>query len=283
MNKLKARIDYQERLNRVIEFIHDHLDEEVDLNRLADVACLSPYHWHRIYHAMHGETIAATVRRLRLHRAAGFLANTAMPIETIAEKSGYAGVAAFSRVFANDYGMPPAQYRKEGAHVKFLAQAQTEAGDAFEVTIKEVPAMQLAASDHRGSYMQIGRAFEPLFGWFAARGLLGPATRSIGVYYDDPFSVAEDDLRSRAGLVVGKDFAFEPPLVETTFGGGRHAVLRHKGPYATMRSAYQWFYGAWLAQSGEEVDDAPVFEEYLNNPRETAPADLLTDIYLPLK
>ena len=133
MTKLKERIDYQERLNRVIVFIHDHLDEEIDLNRLADVACLSPYHWHRIYHAMHGETIAATVRRLRLHRAAGFLANTAMPIETIAEKSGYAGVAAFSRAFTNDYGMPPAQYRKDGAHAKFLAQTRADDGDGFEV------------------------------------------------------------------------------------------------------------------------------------------------------
>ena len=52
MTKLKDRIDYQERVSRVVTFIHDHLDEEIDLNRLADVACLSPYHWHRIYHAM---------------------------------------------------------------------------------------------------------------------------------------------------------------------------------------------------------------------------------------
>jgi AraC family transcriptional regulator len=283
MNKLKERIDYQERLNRVIVFIHDHLDEEIDLNRLADVACLSPYHWHRIYRAMNGETIAATVRRLRLHRAAGFLANTSMPIETIAEKSSYGSVAAFTRAFTSDYGMPPAQYRKEGAHAKFLSPQHADEGTAFEVTIKDVPLTQLAAIDHRGSYMQIDRAFEPLFGHFAARGLLEPTTRSIGVYYDDPFSVAEDDLRSRAGLVVEKGFAFAPPLVETTIGGGRHAVLRHKGPYATMRSAYQWFYGAWLAQSGEEVEDAPVFEEYLNNPRDTEPQELLTDIYLPLK
>src|SRR5262245_30912742 len=206
MTKLKDRIDYQERLNRVIGFIHDHLDEEIDLNRLADVACLSPYHWHRIYHAINGETVAVTVRRLRLHRAAGFLANTAMPIETIAEKSGYGSVAAFTRAFTTDYGMPPAQYRKDGGHAKFLAQMHADHGDGFEVTIKTVPAMRLAAMDHRGSYMQIGRAFEPLFGWFAARGLLGSATRSIGVYYDDPFSVAEDELRSRAGLVVDGHF-----------------------------------------------------------------------------
>src|SRR5262245_30541570 len=283
MSRLKERIDYQERLSRVITHIHDHLDEPIDLNRLAEVACLSPYHWHRIYHAMHGETIATTVRRLRLHRAAGFLANTTMDIETIAEKSGYGGVAAFSRAFAADYGMPPAQYRKEGAHAKFLAEAHAEEGAAFEVTIRELPRLRLATLDHRGSYMQIGKAFEPLFGGFAARNLLGAGTRSIGVYYDDPFAVAEDDLRSRAGLVVDDGFRMEAPLIETILPAGRHAVLRHKGPYATMRSAYQWFFGPWLTQSGEEVADAPVFEEYLNNPREVAPSELLTDIYLPLK
>ena len=64
--------------------------------------------------------------------------------------------------------------------------------------------------------------------------------------------------------------------------GGWGAVLRHRGPYATMRAAYQWLYGHWLVHSGHTVHDAPVFEEYLNNPRDTAPADLLTDIYLPL-
>ncbi|MDQ8729961.1 AraC family transcriptional regulator [Bradyrhizobium sp. LHD-71] len=283
MNKVKERIDYQARLNRVIGFIHDHLDEEIDLNRLADVACLSPYHWHRIYHAMHGETIAATVRRLRLHRAAGLLANTVMPIEMVAEKSGYASTAAFTRAFSLDYGMPPAQYRREGGHAKFLAQSGAGDGAAFDVTIKTIPSLRLAAIYHLGSYMQIGKAFEQLYGWFAVRGLLGTATRSIGVYYDDPFSVDEDALRSRAGLVVDPGFAVQAPLIETMIPGGRHAVLRHKGPYATMRAAYQWLYGTWLTQHDEEPADAPVFEEYFNNPRDTAPADLLTDICLPLR
>lgn len=50
-----------------------------------------------------------------------------------------------------------------------------------------------------------------------------------------------------------------------------------------LDEAYQWFYGTWLAQFGEEVEDGPAFEEYMNNPRQVAPQDLLTDIYLPLK
>ena len=126
------------------------------------------------------------MRRLRLHRAAGFLANTPMPIDAIAEKSGYGSAAAFTRAFTADYGMPPAQYRKAGAHAKFLAQMSADAAPRSMSLSKRCRRCRLAAIDHAGSYMQIGRAFEPLFGWFAARGLLGPQTRSIGVYYDDP-------------------------------------------------------------------------------------------------
>lgn len=60
-------------MRRVIEHVHDHLDEPLYLNALADIACLSPHHWHRVYHAMYGATLAQTVKRLRLHRAAGLL------------------------------------------------------------------------------------------------------------------------------------------------------------------------------------------------------------------
>jgi AraC family transcriptional regulator len=62
-------LEYSARLDRVTNCVFDH--DALDLNKLAGVACLSPYHRHRVYHAMRGETIAATVRRLRLHRAIG--------------------------------------------------------------------------------------------------------------------------------------------------------------------------------------------------------------------
>lgn len=65
-----ASASYETRLNRVVDYIYDHLEEDIRLDRLAEVACLSPYHWHRIYAASRGETVATTVKRLRLHRAA---------------------------------------------------------------------------------------------------------------------------------------------------------------------------------------------------------------------
>jgi len=64
--------------------------------------------------------------------------------------------------------------------------------------------------------------------------------------------------------------------------GRAYAVLTHTGPYASMKSAYQWLFGQWLVNSGQTPRSGPMVEEYLNSPRETAPNDLRTRICLPL-
>ena len=74
MNRPVTRESYARRLNRVAEHIWAHLDAPLDLAQLAEVACLSPFHFHRIYRAMIGETVAETVSRLRLQRASMELA-----------------------------------------------------------------------------------------------------------------------------------------------------------------------------------------------------------------
>ena len=282
MKKTNHWTNYEERLGRVITYIHDHLDDDLDLNKLAEVACLSPYHWHRIYFAIYGESIVATVKRIRLHRAAGFLANTSMSIEEIAEKSGYKNLQSFTRIFKSEFGLPPAQYRKQGSHNQFQSINTEEDLAMYDITIKTVPDMKVASIAHVGSYMQISKAFETLYGWLGSRNLIKPEMRSIGIYYDDPASVPEDQLRSRASIIVDENFAIEPPLEPVDISGGQYAVLRYKGTYADMKAAYKWFYGEWFVKSGKEIGNAPAFEEYLNSPRDTSPTELLTDIYMPL-
>lgn len=283
MNKAHGWTDYQERMARVLAHIHDHLADDLSLQALADVAHLSPYHWHRVYHALYGETIADTVRRLRLHRASGYLANTGLPVAQIASKCGYPSAQSFTRAFSACYGMAPAAYRRNGTHTAFRAGAPEPSAAGYTVEERFVPAVRLAGVEHRGSYMLVGKAFETAYTRMAAQGLATPQSRWLAVYLDDPFAVPEGQLASRAGLSLPEGADPQPPLAAFTLGGCDCAVLRHRGPYATMRAAYQWLYGDWLVRSGREAADAPVFEEYLNNPRDTAPADLLTDIFLPLK
>ncbi|WP_321794086.1 AraC family transcriptional regulator [Caballeronia sp. J97] len=278
---------YEARLARVVAHIHDHLDDELDLNRLAEVACLSPYHWHRIYHAFYGETAAATVRRLRLHRAANELLQGSVPIDSIAERAGYGSVQAFSRAFQASYRMAPAQFRNDGGASMFVPFDAVRSGDTamHQVDIRTQSGFSVAAMEHRGSYMNIGRAFEMLFHWLAVRELVDPRARSLGIYFDDPAAVAEDELRSMAccELFEPDQVKFEAPVSRVEVAGGEFAVLTHVGPYAQLGFAYQWLYGEWLPQSGRETGEAPVFEVYVSDPRETAPADLVTEIWLPLK
>ncbi|MBM3621504.1 MAG: AraC family transcriptional regulator [Alphaproteobacteria bacterium] len=278
-----SRTNYAKRLARVTAYIYEHLDEDIDLAVLAEVAALSPWHWHRIYHALYGETVAATVRRLRLQRASGDLVNTTMIVEQIARRAGYETVPAFSRAFRAAYGMPPVRYREQGGHARF--SDPTHEGDSamFSVEIRRLPELSLAAINHIGPYMEIGRAFDQLYGTLAARGQITPGMRSIGVYLDDPSAVAEDRLRAQAAIVIDDGFTLAPPLEPAVIHGGIYAVLSYKGPYSDMRAAYNWLFGEWLVRAGHEADDAPAFEEYLNNPRDTPPTELRTDIHLKLR
>lgn len=282
MNGATAWSVYEARLRRVSAHIHEHLDEELDMDRLADIACMSSYHWHRIYRAIYGETLAVTVKRLRLHRAAGDIVRTNLSVGEIARRSGYPNLQSFNRIFKSVYGMPPARYRKEGSHTVFKQQPRGKASIMFDVTLRTTETIRLVGVAHRGSYMQISHAFETLFGVVHTRGLARPGTRMIGVYLDDPDIVAVDDLRSFACVEAGIDTDASPPLERVEIPGGEYAVLRHKGPYADMHHSYRWLFAEWLPKSGRQLRDSVMFEDYINNPRSVAPTELLTDIYMPL-
>lgn len=283
-------LHYEKRLQKVIDHIYLHLDEKIDLNRLAEVACVSPYHWHRIYLGLYGETLAATVKRLRMHRAAGHLVNTTQMIDVIAKGSGYGSLSSFTRAFSEAYGIPPARYRDQGSHQQFKLTINNAGSNLMNnlmssVEIKNMPSIDVLAFSHRGSYMDVGKAFEKLFTWIGLRGLMSSQLKSFGIYYDDPNSVVEAELNSKACVALPDmtKIDVEGPIEKVSLPSGEYAVLRHKGPYADMRSVYNWLYGQWLPNSGREVADAPVYENYLNNPRVVAATELLTDIYLPLK
>jgi AraC family transcriptional regulator len=283
MAKQQTQASYQARLDRVVDHIYAHLDEDMWPEQLAEIACLSPYHWHRIYVAMRGETIGATIHRLRLLRAADRLANSDLSIGMIAERAGYSGADSFARAFREAYGKSPVDYRATGSHAAFKAAAEAEDREGFPVAIETLPATRCASVGHKGPYLQIDQAMGRLFTALAAQQIMAPDQAMRALFYDDPDLTPVEALRSRACSPVADGVLLAPPLEETVLRGGLHARLRYRGPYADMKGAYRWLLGVWLPQSGYEPDDAPIFEAYLNNPQHVAPANLLTDIHLPLK
>jgi AraC family transcriptional regulator len=277
-----SNADYFARVERVIAHVFEHLDDELDLDRLARIACFSPHHFHRIYHAVQGETARDTVRRMRLHRAAIDLIAGELPIERIARRAGYTSQAAFTRAFRSSYGQPPARYQGGAALTR---NRLPRSPDMYQVQIIDSPRIHVAALAHQGDYNGIGLTFERLIGAAATAGLLRPDNRSFGIYYDDPASKPKSELRSEACVQTpdGWKPAAGSELRALDIAPGRYARIEHVGPYAELKTAYDWLYGTWLLSSGEEAADRPCIEEYLNDPRQVPAAQLRTTVWLPLK
>ncbi len=270
---------YSQRIRRVVDHLAQHLDERFDLDGLARLAAFSPYHFHRIYRGLLGETVHDTLRRLRLQRAAVDLLERELGIERTAVRAGFASQAAFTRAFRDEYGQPPARYREA-----FRALADGTADLArYGVQIVELDALRVAAIEHRGDYQLTSKAFERLLTIAATTGLLTPATRTFGIYRDDPAAVPRAKLRSTACITVPADWSPSNELAEGLIEGGPYARIVHKGPYPELKSAYDWLYQTWLPGCGAEPRDLPCVEEYLSDPRRTAPKDLETAVLLPLE
>lgn len=277
---------YYTRVQRVVEYITNHLDDDLSVMVLADIACFSEYHFHRIYRVMMGETVKQTVRRFRLQRAAKDLIEEQLPILQVAERAGYSSVEAFSRAFKSSYGQAPNGYGEcvRMNPVDILQSIRRD--EMFSVEIKNIPPLTLVAIDHQGNYMGIGQSFEKLFLWAGQKQLLHPATQSVGIYYDDPETVERDQLRSKACLSVGEGSSYtdlDLGVHTLTMQGGCYGVLTFRGPYAELDRGYEWLYKEWLPQSGEEVRNEPPLEFYKNDPKTTPVEDLLTDICVPLR
>jgi AraC-like DNA-binding protein len=110
------RLEYEKRVNRVIDHIREHLAEDLSLAGLARVAAFSPFHFDRVFKAITGETLFGFVQRLRIERAAGALRlHPDQSVLAVALDHGFASAATFARAFRAHFGMSATQWRAGGA------------------------------------------------------------------------------------------------------------------------------------------------------------------------
>ena len=144
---------YEKRILRVIDYIHDHLDGDLSLDRLADVAAMSRFHWHRIFTAITGEPLAQTVRRIRIYRASVALVQSDASLARIAADHGYPDKASFSRAFKAVTGASPAAYRQAGRALTPYSISKTGSDQMYDVTLQTAAPRRMAGVAHLGDYM----------------------------------------------------------------------------------------------------------------------------------
>lgn len=152
----------------------------------------------------------------------------------------------------------------------------------FNVNITKLVPMRIIGLPHTGPYGEINRTFTELYQLVTSRQLFRPGILGVAIYYDDPDVTPVEKLRAFAAISAPTDVIAETPLVEQFTPGGDHAVLVFQGPYVGLHDAYKWLFETWLLESGRTMGNAPPYEVYLNDPSNTSPPDLLTEIRVPL-
>lgn len=118
-NQSKYKAEYIKRINRTIDYIEDNLDKSLPLEKIAHIACFSPYHFHRIFSAITGEPLAQFIQRLRIERAADkLIRNINQSITEIAFNCGFSSSAVFARVFKATFGVNAGEWRKQSLIAK---------------------------------------------------------------------------------------------------------------------------------------------------------------------
>jgi AraC-like DNA-binding protein len=103
------------KLRRAVEFVEAHIDEPINLERLAAVVRLSPFHFHRQFKRSTGLTPSKYVLRARIERAKDLLSDSELPIVEVAAQVGFADQSHFSAVFREATSMTPKTYRNATA------------------------------------------------------------------------------------------------------------------------------------------------------------------------
>ena len=316
------RQEYVARINRVIDHIDAHLGDELPLAELADVACFSRFHFHRIFSAMAGETITDYIRRVRLQNAASRLINNPRDSVTdIAMACGFSSPSVFARAFKEQFGVSASAWRsrggraatarhrsKDGTADSKAGQADRKPGDAPDlhllhprehlaeqrrdgmalqaqsIEVKELPELHVAYVRHIGPYNRIGEAFGTLMRWAGPRGLLRfPETKSLAVYRDSPETTEEAKLRSDACITVPEGTKVDGEVGMMRIPGGTFAVGSFEIGGDQFGEAWNALMGGWLPGSGYQPDDRMCYELYLNDHEQHPQKRFIIDICEPIR
>ncbi|MCP4358500.1 MAG: AraC family transcriptional regulator [Chloroflexi bacterium] len=285
-NQQETNLDYQQRINRVLVCIQNRLETPPTLNELAALASFSPYHFHRIFTAYMGESLAAYVRRVRLEQAAMQLLHSRQEILEIAFNVGYETQAAFGKAFKKHFGVSPSAYRHTngGCTAVSIPQKYKEI-KMMKPKIKQLEPQTVLFARKTGEYSQAASdAWGVLMGYAYSHKLMKKETQMIGISHDSPDITDGRQLRYDACMTVPEETDPEGEIGKQTIAGGKYAIFLHKGPYENFSQTYDAIFKDWLPGSGMELRNVPTFELYLNrDPRRTKPENLKTEIHVPVQ
>jgi AraC family transcriptional regulator len=282
MNQLE---DYVKRILKVLVYIEDHIEDEMSMEELAKVACHSPFHFHRIFQAIVGETAHQYVKRLRLEKAAGRLRYTEQPITEIALQSNYDTPSAFTRAFKQCMGESPRNYRTlyQEVHMTIMTKKINALPMICPEKIEQISDLNLLFIRRLGNYVTSSQAaWKAMLAFIQKNRLDKSKLRYISISHDDPHITNEERLRFDA--CTPQEVKEDGEVSRQVIKGGKYAIFAQHGPHEQLGEYFDRIFLKWLPSSKFRFDDtrSPFCEHFHLEYIDVDESKLLTYIYLPI-
>lgn len=297
--------DYINRINKALQFIDQNLDAELTLDSVAEIACYSPFHFHRIFKAITSESLNSYINRRRIEKAAAVLMY--QPQVSIAELSlqfGFNSNASFTRSFKKYYGISPAGFRKTLPN-RFSKISQTESKNGQEsgvfekyicninqlknwlymnakIEIKKMPQLNLACVTSIG-VKGIADAYDELLKWVIPQGLLDhPENKMITIYHDSFKITSPDKVRMSACIKLTQPAKPNGKIHLRTIEEGKYIVGRFEITLAEFEKSWSSLF-IWMNENGYKKAEKNPFEIYHNNFKEHPEKKCMVDFCIPIE
>lgn len=281
-------LDWLERLNQSLNYLEDHLDQEISYQEIAKIACCSSYHYQRMFSYIADVSLGEYIRRRKMSLAAVDLQNGGKVID-VAIKYGYDSPTSFNRAFKKIQGMTPQQAKD--SDTKLLSYPKLN----FSIQIKGVAAMTYKIVEKEqlrfiGKKVTLGPDIEtamqeiPKF-WqkLSTEGDLEKLFPLIQPEFPAVYgiSISESVDQKQWDYMIGvqsdqKLSGFD----EYYLPAAKWAIFDGTGEMPTgIQELNKQIYTEWLPTSGFEYANLPILEAYLNND----PVHSEFQVWLPVK
>lgn len=281
-------------LERAIEYIEEHLNENIGLSDVARETGYSYYHMTRLFSSVLGESVGRYINRRRLYIASQKLIHTDQKVINIAFDEGFESAEAFSRAFKAAFGSSPMVYRKAGLDLVVSAKRELAPKDVGHIAnnISRSPEIvfqgEIKLAGIRGTTTLSDNQLPDLWAQFRQlqKDVISGQCVGYGVCETQQATYTKDGDVSFSVLVGCPVSCYKylpPPLVEKTLPAGKYAVFTHCGTFANLIQTYQYIFGTWLSQTKEKLDNREDFEVYEREVASFDDPDNEVKIFIPIK
>ncbi|MFN3405959.1 MAG: GyrI-like domain-containing protein [Cytophagaceae bacterium] len=295
-------MEYHSRINKVFQYIEENPDAELSLDKISEIACYSPFHFHRVFKFITGETLNEYITRQRIEKAALVLLHNNISISELSHQYGFTDNSSFTKAFKKFYGVSPKEFKIQNPN-RFTkirqinsknGQEYPEVEDYFsiinnlniwnkmnaKIEVKEMPEMNLAYVSCIGAH-NLANAFGKIMQWAGPNGLMNENTRMVTIYHDSFKVTQADKVRMSACIVLNKPASTAGEIGVTSIKKGKFIV----GNYVIGLDEFEKSWAGlflWMNENGYKKAEGNPFEIYYNNFNEHPEKKAIVDFCIPI-